>query len=157
MSEEYQAPNAPATNVPPTDVPPTTGATGTPSSPAHRRFAETIDPRKAIDPVTVERMIHAQVAARAQAQAATTVVLATIVSLITSAFSFVAALAWNTAIQQLLTENVHIGESLFGLKITKGAVQAIYAIIVTVIAVVVVVILNRIARRMANKSALGAN
>ena len=116
-----------------------------------------MDPRKAIDPATVERMVHAQVAARAQAQAATTVVLATIVSLITSAFSFVAALAWNSAIQQLLKENVNIDKSLFGIKISEGGVQAIYAVIVTIIAVVVVVILNRIAKRMAKKSAFGGD
>ncbi len=120
-------------------------------------MAGAIDPRKAIDPTTVERMIHAQVAARAQAQAATTVVLATIVSLITSAFSFVAALAWNSAIQQLLRENVKVGGSLFGVKISDGGVLAIYAVIVTIIAVAVVLLLNRIAKRYASKSALGNN
>jgi Family of unknown function (DUF5654) len=116
-----------------------------------------IDPRKAIDPTTVERMIRAQVAARAQAQAATTVVLATIVSLITSAFSFVAALAWNSAIQQLLKENVNVGKSLFGVTVSEGGVQAIYAAIVTIIAVIVVVVLNRIAKRVVSKSALGTD
>src|SRR6185437_9575849 len=106
-------------------------APGSQTGPSYRRLAGAIDPRKAIDPATVERMIHAQVAARAQAQAATTVVLATIVSLITSAFSFVAALAWNSAIQQLLNENVKVNEgtSIFGVTISKGGVQAIYAII----------------------------
>jgi hypothetical protein len=130
---------------------------GSQTGSSYRRLAGAIDPRKAIDPATVERMIHAQVAARAQAQAATTVVLATIVSLITSAFSFVAALAWNSAIQQLLRENVKVGGLLFGVKISDGGVLAIYAIIVTVIAVVVVLMLNRIAKRYASKSALGNN
>jgi hypothetical protein len=132
-------------------------APGSQTGPSYRRLAGAIDPRKAMDPATIERMIHAQVAARAQAQAATTVVLATIVSLITSAFSFVAALAWNSAIQQLLKEKVNVGKSLFGVTISEGGVQAIYAVIVTVIAVVVVLILNRIARRYASKSALGNN
>lgn len=118
-----------------------------------RRMMGGIDPRKALDPATVERMIHAQVTARAQAQAATTMVLATIVSLITAAFSFVAALAWNSAIQQLLSENVHIGGDVLGITISKGGVDAVYAIIVTIIAVVVVVFLNRLGKRMANKSA----
>ena len=116
------------------------------------------DPRRAADPTAIERMIHAQVVARTQAQAATTVVLATIVSLITSAFSFVAALAWNTAIQQLLNENVGVKDGthvVFGITISKGGVQAIYAVIVTVIAVVVVLLLNRIAKRYANKAAFG--
>jgi hypothetical protein len=116
-----------------------------------------IDPRKALDPATVERMIHTQMAARAQAQAATTMVLATIVSLITAAFSFVAALAWNSAIQQLLSENVHIGGNFLGITISKGGVDAVYAIIVTIIAVVVVVFLNRLGKRMANKSAFDKN
>ena len=128
---------------------------GSQTGPSYRRLAGAIDPRKAMDPATIERMIHAQVAARAQAQAATTVVLATIVSLITSAFSFVAALAWNSAIQQLLSENVSIKDKLFGITISRGGVLAIYAVIVTVIAVVVVLMLNRIAKRYANKSALG--
>ena len=99
-----------------------------PQAPAQgRRLMGAIDPRKALDPATVERMIHTQLAARAQAQAATTVVLATIVSLVTAAFSFVAALAWNSAIQQLLKENVKVGGSIFGVKISDGGVQAIYA------------------------------
>ncbi|HEY7340177.1 MAG TPA: DUF5654 family protein [Ktedonobacterales bacterium] len=123
-------------------------------TPAHgRRLMGGIDPRKALDPATVERMIHTQLAARAQAQAATTMVLATIVSLITAAFSFVAALAWNSAIQELLKENVKLNSTFLGIKISDGGVEAIYAVIVTVIAVVVVVFLNRIAKRVANKSA----
>ncbi len=131
---------------------------GSQTGPSYRRLAGAIDPRKAIDPATVERMIHAQVAARAQAQAATTVVLATIVSLITSAFSFVAALAWNSAIQQLLSgKSEHSGLILWRERSREGGVLAIYAIIVTVIAVVVVLMLNRIAKRYASKSALGNN
>ena len=127
---------------------------GSQTTPSHRGA---FDPRRAVDPATIERMIHAQVVARTQAQAATTVVLATIVSLITSAFSFVAALAWNSAIQQLLKENVkvHKGYGIFGITISEGGVQAIYAVIVTVIAVLVVLLLNRIAKRYANKAAFG--
>ena len=156
MSDYPQYPNPQETETPATGSQ-TSSQTGPQSSSSPRRMIGGIDPRKAIDPVMIERMIHTQVAARAQAQAATTVVLATIVSLITSAFSFVAALAWNTAIQQLLKESVHVHGTFFGIKITEGGVQAIYAVIVTIIAVIVVVILNRIAKRMANKSALGTN
>lgn len=148
MSDYSENPNLQGTYAQPTD----------PQAPAQgRRLMGGIDPRKALDPATVERMIHTQLAARAQAQAATTMVLATIVSLITAAFSFVAALAWNSAIQQLLSENVHIGGSLFGITISKGGVDAVYAIIVTIIAVVVVVFLNRLGKRMANKSAFDKN
>jgi hypothetical protein len=130
------------------------GQPADPQTPAQgRRLMGGIDPRKALDPATVERMIHTQLAARAQAQAATTMVLATIVSLITAAFSFVAALAWNSAIQELLKENVKLNSTFLGMKISPGGVQAIYAVIVTIIAVAVVVVLNRIAKRVANKSA----
>lgn len=130
------------------------GQPADPQAPAQgRRLMGGIDPRKALDPATVERMIHTQLAARAQAQAATTVVLATIVSLVTAAFSFVAALAWNSAIQELLKENVKLNSTFLGMKISPGGVQAIYAVIVTIIAVAVVVVLNRIAKRVANKSA----
>ena len=132
----------------------TYGQPADPQAPAQgRRLMGGIDPRKALDPATVERMIHTQLAARAQAQAATTMVLGTIVSLITAAFSFVAALAWNSAIQEILHEAIPVNGSIFGIKISQGAVQAIYAVIVTIIAVIVVVLLNRIAKRMANKSA----
>jgi hypothetical protein len=146
MSDDPRNPGSSSSDTPSTAQ--TTGA-----SPHLGAF----DPRRAVDPSTIERMIHAQVVARTQAQAATTVVLATIVSLITSAFSFVAALAWNTAIQQLLKENVKVnkGAGIFGITISEGGVQAIYAAIVTVIAVVVVLLLNRIAKRYANKSAFG--
>lgn len=154
MSDEFQYADPQAAYAQPT------GSQSSTSTP-HRRLAEAIDPRKAIDPTAVERMIRAQVAARTQAQAATTVVLATIVSLITSAFSFVAALAWNTAIQQILNELFGLDgknkNRIFGITLTPGQVEAIYAVIVTIIAVVVVVILNRMAKRMANKSALGSN
>ncbi len=144
MSDYSENPNVPGSYAQPSGA----------ETPGHgRRLMEAIDPRKALDPATVERMIHTQMAARAQAQAATTVVLATIVSLVTAAFSFVAALAWNSAIQQLLTENINLKDKVFGITISKGGVQAIYAVIVTMIAVVVVVFLNRIAKRMANKSA----
>lgn len=146
MSDYPQYPNMQGGDMPPP---------GSQGSAPQRRLMGGIDPRRALDPATVERMIRAQVAARTQAQAATTVVLATIVSLITSAFSFVAALAWNSAIQDLLKENFNVqNNKFFGVTISNGGVEAIYAFIVTIIAVVVVVILNRIARRYASKSAL---
>ncbi len=129
-----------------------------PQAPAQgRRLMGAIDPRKALDPATVERMIHTQLAARAQAQAATTMVLATIVSLVTAAFSFVAALAWNSAIQEILQEAIPVNSSILGVKLNQGGIQAIYAVIVTIIAVLVVVVLNRIAKRVANKSAFDKN
>jgi len=56
-----------------------------------------------------------------------------------------------------LSENVHIGGKFFGITISKGGVEAVYAIIVTIIAVAVVVFLNRLGKRMANKSAFDKN
>ncbi|MEO7002284.1 MAG: DUF5654 family protein [Ktedonobacterales bacterium] len=112
------------------------------------------DPRRMMDSAAVEKMLHAQAVARAEAQAASTVVIATIVSLVTSAFSFVAALAWNTAIQQILQDNVNGPFKSYHLP--QGTIDLIYAVIVTVIAVAAVVIINRFARDIAKKSAIGA-
>ncbi len=67
-------------------------------------------------------------------------VMETILGLITTAFAFVAGLAWNDAIQALITELVGTGSALSSL--------FIYAIIVTIIAVVVTVILARFAAKM---------
>ncbi len=108
------------------------------------------DPRKAVDPAVVEKMVRAQVVARLQATQATTVFLATVVSLITSAFGFVAALAWNQAIQDLIGKYISIQGG-------KVRVELIYAVIVTFIGVVVIVVLNRIGRRLAKHSVIGAN
>jgi hypothetical protein len=112
-----------------------------------------LDPRRAIDPATRERMLRAQAVARAEAQAATTVVIATIVSLVTSAFGFVAALAWNDAIQAVLNDAVF---TRFNLKANDPLALVIYAIIVTLLAVIVVVLTNRFASRIAKKSAINA-
>lgn len=113
------------------------------------------DPRKAMDPNALARITQAQAIARAEAQAATTVVIATIVSLVTSAFSFVAALAWNTAIQAALDK--YLGPN-GPLSKTFGnhpvAVKGIYALIVTVIAIIVILIVNRFAGNIAKKSAI---
>jgi len=108
-----------------------------------------LDPRRAFDPAARERMLRAQVAARAQAQAATTILIATIVSLITSAFSFVAALAWNDAIQNYLSSNIDFIKD-------PTAKKFVYALVVTLIAVIVVVVLQRVASRIAKKSAIDA-
>ena len=56
------------------------------------------DPRKVLDATALDHMMKAQAAARAEAAASTTVFIGTVVTLITSAFGLVAALAWNTAI-----------------------------------------------------------
>lgn len=111
------------------------------------------DPRKAMDPATMERMMRAQAVARAQAQAATTVVIGTIVTLVSSAFGFVAALAWNDAIIALL------GRALYYLHVSSvhiATIQTVRAIIFTIIAVIAVVVLQRVAGRWAKKAAISA-
>ncbi len=113
------------------------------------------DPRKAMDPASLDKILRAQAVARAEAQAATTVIIATIVSLVTSAFSFVAALAWNNAIQLALDTYVGTNSGLakqFHLDVV--GVKVIYALIVTVIAIVVILIVNRFAGDIAKKSAI---
>lgn len=112
------------------------------------------DPRKITDPAMRERIMHAQAIARAEAQAVSTVFVATIVSLVTSAFTFVAALAWNSAIQQILNDNIN---GVFkSAHMPKGTVDLIYAVIVTVIAILVVLIVQRFAGDIAKKSAIAA-
>lgn len=99
----------------------------------------------------MEKMMRAQAVARAEAQAATTVVIATVVSLVTSAFGFVAALAWNSAIQAVLT-TVIVKD--FGLKADDPMVLVLYALVATVIAIIVVVATSRFAGNIAKKSAI---
>ena len=70
----------------------------------------------------------------------TKLIMETILGLITTAFAFVAGLAWNNAIQKLIEEFVGTGSALSSL--------FTYAIIVTVIAVLVTVILARFAAKM---------
>ena len=64
----------------------------------------------------------------------------TILGLITTAFAFVAGLAWNDAIQKLIATFMDGGNSLPNL--------FIYAIVVTIIAVIVTVLLARVAGKM---------
>lgn len=112
-----------------------------------------MDPRRALDPAALERVMKAQAVARAQATAATTVLIGTVVTLITSAFSFVAALAWNDAINTFIKDRV--STYIPGLGATTIAV--LHALAVTIIAVVAVVILNRVAGSWAKKSAIAAS
>jgi divalent metal cation (Fe/Co/Zn/Cd) transporter len=80
--------------------------------------------------------------------------VATIITLVTSALGFVAALAWNDALTQLLNPTIESSLKTLGLP-TELAVP-IKAIAITLIAVVAVVILNRVARRMVKQSAINA-
>lgn len=67
-------------------------------------------------------------------------IMETMLTLITTAFAFVAGLAWNEAIQKLIEEFYTAGGAVTGL--------LIYAVIVTIVAVVVTVLLTRIAGKM---------
>ena len=67
-------------------------------------------------------------------------IMETILGLITTAFAFVAGLAWNDAIQKLIETYVGGGSALSSL--------FTYAIVVTIIAVIVTVLLARVAARM---------
>ena len=70
----------------------------------------------------------------------TKLIMETILGLITTAFAFVAGLAWNDAIQKLIESVIGTGDALPSL--------FIYAIVVTVLAVVVTVLLARVAGKM---------
>lgn len=67
-------------------------------------------------------------------------IMETMLTLITTAFAFVAGLAWNEAIQKLIEEFYTAGGAVTGLLIC--------AVIVTIVAVVVTVLLARIAGKM---------
>ncbi len=67
-------------------------------------------------------------------------IMETMLTLITTAFAFVAGLAWNEAIQKLIEEFYTAGGAVTGL--------LIYAVTVTIVAVVVTVLLARIAGKM---------
>lgn len=61
-------------------------------------------------------------------------------TLITGAFTFVAALAWNSAIQALIKKYISAGETVWS--------QLIYAIIVTVIGIIAIIQINGIAKKL---------
>jgi hypothetical protein len=113
-----------------------------------------IDPRKALDSAAMERVLKAQALARAQAQAATTVVLGTVVTLVTSAFGFIAALAWNDAITALIAKYLQPVFKNTGLGAT--GITLVKAIVLTILAVIVVVATQRVAGRYAQKSVVSA-
>lgn len=74
------------------------------------------------------------------------VFLQTLITLASAAFGFVAALAWNAAIQATIEEIVGTENSLAGLYT--------YAILATVIAVVVLVVLGRAAARVGGEAVI---
>ena len=71
-------------------------------------------------------------------------VVATMISLATAAFGFVAALAWNTAITESFNKTFAEGQQ------TRAELSAlyIYAVVVTLVGVVVIVLLGRLAARL---------
>ena len=118
------------------------------------------DPRRVVDQQQMReqmaRLARAQAVARAKAQATSTIFLATVVSLATSALGVVAALAWNQAIYDLLTDALKNNALLKKLGLSQHAMELVYAIVITVIAVTVILTLNRVASRIAKQSAIDA-
>ncbi len=74
------------------------------------------------------------------------VFLQTLITLASAAFGFVAALAWNEAIQATIEKVVGKEDNLAGLYT--------YAILATIIAIVVLVALGRAAARVGGESAI---
>ena len=70
----------------------------------------------------------------------TKLIIETILGLITTAFAFVAGLAWNDAIQKLIETFIGTGDALPSL--------FTYAITVTIVAVFVTVLIARVAAKM---------
>ncbi len=77
---------------------------------------------------------------KSMASEVTKLIMETILGLITTAFAFVAGLAWNDAIQKLIESVIGTGDALPSL--------FVYAIVVTIVAVLVTVILARVAGKM---------
>ena len=77
---------------------------------------------------------------KSMASEVTKLIMETILGLINTAFSFVAGLAWNDAIQKLIESVIGTGDALPSL--------FVYAIVVTIVAVLVTVILARVAGKM---------
>src|SRR5258706_15898502 len=113
-----------------------------------------IDPRKALDSAAMERVLKAQALARAQAQAAPTVVLGTVVTLVTSAFGFIAALAWNDAITVLIVK--YLQPVLIRTGLDATGIPVAKAIVLTVLAVIVVIATQRVAGRYVKKAVINA-
>jgi hypothetical protein len=72
--------------------------------------------------------------------------LATMISLSSAAFGVIAALAWNTAISDLIKQLLPAGKGI--------GPEFIYAVIVTVLGVIVMVNLGKLAQRAGGKSAV---
>lgn len=81
------------------------------------------------------------------------VFLATVTTLLTSAFGFVAALAWNDAIQAAFTK-IPLERGGAG-SWTLIIVAIVYAILVTFIAVAVIYYLTKLNKRLGGKSLIG--
>jgi hypothetical protein len=86
-----------------------------------------------------------------QSRDAGKVFLATLTTLLTSAFGFVAALAWNDAIQALLKAVFPNTVDAFGLVVTAF----VYAVFVTLIVVIAIYYLTRLNKRFGGKSLIG--
>ena len=65
-----------------------------------------------------------------------TLIIETIVALMTAAFGFVAALAWNDAIQTVLAQFFTAEDDPTG--------KLIYAVIVTIVAVIAIILIGRV-------------
>lgn len=61
-------------------------------------------------------------------------------TLITGAFTFVAGLAWNSAVQSLIEKYISPGKTVFS--------QVAYAMIVTLIAIITIMQINSIAKKI---------
>ncbi|WP_019176858.1 DUF5654 family protein [Methanomassiliicoccus luminyensis] len=74
--------------------------------------------------------------AKPEVKSTTLQIIETIAALMTAAFGFVAALAWNEAIKALIAEYFSSDGTLVG--------QLVYAVIVTVVAVIAIVWIGRV-------------
>jgi hypothetical protein len=72
--------------------------------------------------------------------------LATMIALASAAFGVIAALAWNTAITDLIKQTLPAGKGI--------GPEFLYAVIVTIVGVIIMVNLGKLAEKTGGKSAL---
>lgn len=61
-------------------------------------------------------------------------------TLVTGAFTFVAALAWNEAVQNIIKEYIAPGKTILS--------QIIYAVIITMVAIIAIMQINSLTRKI---------
>lgn len=157
MDEHPQTPlsgaEAPATTIPST-------ATMAQATAQARAGGKKVTPSRLVEQVsalqtaeTVKQLQSQVKQLESQSRDAGRIFVATVTTLITSAFGFVAALAWNEAIQAFLKQIVPLDKAGNGWGLVIST--TIYALVITLIVVAVIFYLTKLNTRLGGKSLIG--